>query len=50
MKIKVGDNIRHYLFGGEGDSSCAHGIPDGTGHYQLHGFWPRHVLRNGSDH
>ena len=26
--------------GGEGCSSCAHGIPDGTGNDQLYGTWP----------
>jgi len=31
--------------GGEGDSSRAHGIPDGTGHDQLHGPRPNDVLR-----
>jgi hypothetical protein len=25
--------------GGEGDSSCAHGIPDGNLNHELHGTW-----------
>ena len=31
--------------GGEGDSSRAHGIPDGTGNDQLHGILPQLAVK-----
>ena len=41
-KKKGGDyeETKDHRAGGEGDSSRAHGIPDGTGNNQLHGSRP----------